>query len=81
MKAYSTTFYRQSEKDIWYEVNDWSDVTFICVMKDNSIQKFIGFLDETYDGQINPHCDCVTSDGYSTDDIKYWGYIPKEIFD
>lgn len=50
-------------------------------MKDNSIQKFIGFLDETYDGQINPHCDCITSDDYSTDDIKYWGYVPNEIFD
>ena len=49
--------------------------------KDNSIQKFIGFLDETYDGQINAHCDCITNDDYSTDDIKYWGYIPNEIFD
>lgn len=81
MKVFNTTFFEQSTKDIWDLVNDWSSVTFICVMKDNSIQKFIGFLDETSEGQINAHCDCITSDDYSTDDIKYWGYVPNEIFD
>lgn len=81
MKVFNTVFFEQSAKDIWDEVNDWSSVTFICVMKDNSIQKFSGFLDENYDGEIFPHCDCITSDDYSTDDIKYWGYVPNEIFD
>ena len=81
MEVFNTTFYKQSSKDIWDEVNDWLDSIFICIMKDNSIQKFIGFLDETYDGQINPHCECITNDDYSTDDIKYWGYVSNEIFD
>lgn len=82
MKVFNTVFFEQSSKDIWDEVNDSSTtVTFICVMKDNSIQKFSGFLDENYKGQITPYCVCITSDDYGTDDIKYWGYVPNEIFD
>ncbi len=81
MKVFNTTFFEQSDKDIWDHVNDWSSVTFICIMKDNTIQRFSGFLDENYDGEIFPHCDCMTSDDYNTDDIKYWGIIDNEIFD
>lgn len=81
MKAYNTTFYKQSEKDIWDEINDWSITTFICVMKDNSIQRFNGYLDENYEGEISQNIDCITNDDYSLDDIRYWSIVDKKIFD
>ena len=62
----------QEKEDIYDAVKDWSLQTFACVMKDGTIQKFNGCLDEDCEGHINAHIDGV-NDGYdNVDDIVKW---------
>lgn len=65
---------KQSEKDIWDSVNDWSLHTFECIMNDDTTQQFIGYYDECTDGSISMCIDCV-DDSYNTDDIVMWRKI------
>lgn len=45
-------------------------------MKDGKLAEFSGLHDETYDGEITTHIDCITNDKYDTDDIEMWIEIP-----
>ena len=54
------TWHLQEEDDIYESFNDWSYHTFACLMKDGSLQKFSGMLDESYDGSVNKHIDWVS---------------------
>ena len=62
----------QEKEDIYDAVKDWSGQTFACVMKDGSIQKFIGCHDEDCEGHINVHIDGVNDDYDRVDDIVKW---------
>lgn len=67
----------QSENDILNAVVPWDLYRFACVMKDNSIQIFTGICDETADGQINQHFDCIDDDyEWDFDDIVMWIEVP-----
>lgn len=70
-------WHRQSEEDIYDAFNDWSLHEFACIMKDGTVQKFTGILDECYDGSINKHVDCGV-DGFECDDIEYWLEFPEK---
>lgn len=72
-------WHKQSEDDIWDAINDWGYHTFACLMKDSKLVKFSGLHDETYDGEITTHIDCISDNyDYDTDDIEMWIEIPKE---
>ena len=79
-KIFNATFY-PNIYDICEMVDDLDIKHFICVMKDNTVQHFIGYLDE--DNYDNPIFECVSDNEtkYSIDDIKYWAIIDNEIFD
>ena len=62
----------QEKEDIYDAVKDWSLHTFACVMKDGTIQKFTGNLDEDYEGHIGVHIDGVNDDYDNVDDIVKW---------
>lgn len=79
-KTFNTTFYPNTY-DICEKVDDLDIKYFICVMKDNTVQHFIGYLEENnYD---SPIFECVSDNEtkYSVFDIKYWAIINNEIFD
>lgn len=67
----------QSKEDIDNVLEDWGLHTFVCLMKDGTIQKFSGIQAECYNGTINKHLDCV-DDNYEWDynDIVCWIEIP-----
>lgn len=71
-------WHKQSEEDIDDSIIGWSMHSFICLMKDGTIQEFTGILDESYEGSINKHLDCV-DDNYEWeyDDITYWIEVPN----
>jgi len=79
-KILPATFY-PNKYDICEKVDDLDIKHFICVMKDNTIQHFIGYLD--YLDYDNPIFECVSDNEtkYSFLDIKYWAIINNEIFD
>ena len=64
-----------SEHDIYDAIVGWDYHRFACVMSDNSVQIFTGMCDETYDGKINAHLDCL-DDNYDVDDIVMWIDVP-----
>lgn len=66
------TWHLQEKEDIYDAIKDWRPQTFVCVMKDGSIQRFIGSLDEDYEGHINVHIDGVNNDYNNVDDIVKW---------
>ena len=74
------TFY-PNKYDMSEKVDDLDIKHFICVMKDNTIQHFIGYLD--YLDFDNPIFECISDDEtkYSFLDIKYWAVINNETFD
>lgn len=79
-KGFDTTFYPNTY-DICEKVDDLDIKNFICIMKDDTIQRFIGYLDENnYDSTI---FECITDNKtkYSINDIKYWAIIDSEVFD
>ena len=61
----------QEKDDIHDAVKDWSYHRFACLMKDNTLQLFTGIRDETVDGHIDTHIDCM-NDLYDVDDILVW---------
>lgn len=56
-------------------VESWDQHRFICIMKDDTIQIFTGICDETYDGEIVQHLDCIND--YDIDDIVMWIEAPN----
>ena len=62
----------QEKENIYDAVKDWSLHTFACVMKDGTIQKFTGNMDEDYEGHINVHIDGNNDDYDDVDDIVKW---------
>lgn len=79
-KILPATFY-PNKYDICEKVDDLDIKHFICVMKDNTVQHFIGYLD--YLDYDNPIFECVSDNEtkYSFVDIKYWAIIDNETFD
>lgn len=69
----------EEDNSIYNAVKDWCGSRFICLMKDNTIQIFIGFMDEAYDGEINVHVDCISDDNHDdVDDILMWIEVPEK---
>ncbi len=66
------TWHLQEKENIYDAVKDWSLQTFACVMKDGTIQKFTGCMDEDYEGHIGIHIDGVNEDYDNVDDIVKW---------
>ena len=62
----------QEKEDIYDAVKNWSLQTFICIMKDGTIQKFTGNLDEDCEGHIHVHIYGVNDDYDNIDDIVKW---------
>ena len=70
-------WHKQSEDDIWFAIDDWEYHKFACLMKDGKLVEFSGLHDETYDGEITTHIDCISFDyDYNIDDIEMWIEIP-----
>ena len=66
------------ENDILDAVKPWNQHRFICIMKDDTIQIFTGICDETYDGEIVQHLDCIDDNlDYNIDDIVMWIEAPN----
>ena len=71
------TWQVEAEHSIYNAVNDWDIHRFVCLMKDNTIQFFSGINDETCEGEINTHIDCISDDSHDdTDDILMWIEVP-----
>lgn len=66
------TWHLQEKENIYDAVKDWSLYTFACIMKDGTIQKFTGNLDEDSEGHINTHIYGVNDDYDNVDDIVKW---------
>ena len=66
------TWHLQEKENIYDAVKDWGLQTFACVMKDGTIQKFSGCLDEDCEGHINVYIDGVNDDYDDVDDIVKW---------
>ena len=66
------TWHLQEKENIYDAVKDWSLHTFVCLMKDGTIQRFSGNFDEDYEGHINVHIDGVNDDYDNVDDIVKW---------
>lgn len=69
----------QSKEDIYDAVKDWGSYSFVCIMKDGTVQRFIGCLDENCEGHIHVHIDGVNDDYDNVDDIVYWIEIPTKV--
>lgn len=66
------TWHLQEKEDIYDAVKDWGLYTFVCIMKDGTIQRFNGSLDEDCEGHIHVHIDGVNDDYDDVDDIVKW---------
>lgn len=66
------TWHLQEKENIYDAVEDWGLQTFACVMKDGTIQKFTGNLDEDYEGHINVHIYGANDDYDDVDEIVKW---------
>ena len=66
------TWHLQEKEDIYDAVKDCGLYTFACIMKDGTIQRFSGCLDEDCEGHINTHIDGVNDDYDNVDDIVKW---------
>ena len=62
----------QEKEDIYDAIKDWGLYKFACIMKDGTIQKFNGSLDEDSEGHIHVHIDGVNDDYDNVDDIVKW---------
>ena len=65
-------WHSQEKEDIYDAVKDWGLHTFVCVMKDGTIQKFTGIQGEDGEGYINIYIDGVNDDYDNVDDIVKW---------
>ncbi len=63
------TWHLQEKENIYDAVKDWNLHTFACIMKDGTIQRFSGILDEDCEGHISVHIDGVNDDYDNVDDI------------
>ncbi len=70
------TWHLQEKEDIYDAVKDWSLYTFACLMKDGTVQKFTGYLDEDCEGHVNAHVDGVNYNYDDVDDIIKWTELP-----
>ena len=68
----SDTWHLQEKENIYDAVKDWSLHTFVCVMKDGTIQKFTGCMDEDCEGHISIYIDGANDDYDNVDDIVKW---------
>ena len=66
------TWHLQEKENIYDAVKDWSLHTFACIMKDETIQRFTGNMDEDCEGHINVHVNGVNDDYDDVDDIVKW---------
>ena len=66
------TWHLQEKENIYDAVKDWNLHTFACIMKDGTIQRFSGILDEDCEGHISVHIDGVNDDYDNVDDIVKW---------
>jgi len=66
------TWHLQEKEDIYDVVEDWGLYKFACIMKDGTIQRFNGSLDEDCEGHINVHIDGINDDYDNVDDIVKW---------
>ena len=66
------TWHLQEKEDIYDVVKDWGLYKFVCIMKDGTIQRFNGSLDEDYEGHIHVHINGVNDDYDDVDDIVKW---------
>jgi len=66
------TWHLQEKEDIYDAVKGWGLYTFACIMKDGTIQRFNGSLDEDYEGHINVHINGVNDNYDNVDDIVKW---------
>ena len=66
------TWHLQEKENIYDAVKDWSLHTFVCIMKDGTIQRFTGNMDEDCEGHINVHVNGVNDDYDDVDDIVKW---------
>ena len=66
------TWHLQEKEDIYDAVKDWGLYTFVCIMKDGTIQRFNGSLDEDYEGHIHVYINGVNDDYDNVDDIVKW---------
>ena len=73
------TWHLQEKENIYDAVKDWGHYTFACIMKDGTIQRFNGCLDEDCEGGIHTHIDGVNDDYDNVDDIVKWTDLTKEI--
>ena len=72
-------WHKQSEDDIVMAVDDFRCHIFACMMKDGKLEKFSGMLDDTYDGEVSPIIDCLTTYNRDIDDIDMWIEIPVKL--
>lgn len=66
------TWHLQEKEDIYDVVKDWELYAFACIMKDGTIQRFNGCLDEDCEGHVHVHIDGVNDDYDNVDDIVKW---------
>lgn len=66
------TWHLQEKEDIYDAVKDWGLYEFICIMKDGTIQRFNGCLDEDCEGHIHVHINGINDDYDDVDDIVKW---------
>ena len=66
------TWHLQEKEDIYDAVKDWGLYKFVCVMKDGTVQRFNGCLDEDYEGHVHVHIDGVNDDYDNVNDIIKW---------
>ena len=77
-RQFEMTWQVQAENDIYDVLNDWDYHRFVCLMKDGTIAEFSGICDETCEGSINQHLDCVDDKLlYDVDDIVMWIEVPN----
>lgn len=62
----------QEKEDIYDAVKDWGLYKFVCIMKDGTIQRFNGSMDENCEGHISVHIDGVNDDYDNVNDIVKW---------
>lgn len=68
-------WHKESEESIYDSIMDWGRHTFVCLMRDGTIQLFFGNRVESCDG--TSALDIYNADDYNTDDIIIWIEIPK----
>ena len=79
MEVNKMTWQVEEEHSIYDAVKDWGEYRFVCLMKDNTIQIFSGYMDENYDGEINVYIDCISDDNHdNVDDILMWIEVPEK---